>query len=47
MPQSEMKLEYIGSKTIQVVFIGYHVHAGGLWSGDYVVADYSPIQEGL
>ena len=42
MPQNDVKVESMGPKTIPGVFIGYHVHAGGLWSGDYLVADYSP-----
>ena len=30
---------------MQGVFIGYHTHAGGLWSGDYLVADYAPFEK--
>ncbi len=45
MPHSDMKLEPTGNRTIQGVFIGYHVHAGGLWSGDYIVADYAPLKK--
>ena len=41
MPQSDMKSESIGNKTIQGIFVAYHVHAGGFWSGDYPVADYA------
>ena len=41
MPQSEARLESMASTTIQGVFIGYHVHAGGVWSGDDYFADYS------
>ena len=40
MPQSDMKLESMGTSTILGVFVGYHVHARGLCSG--LVADYSP-----
>ncbi len=47
MPQNDTKIESMGGKIIPGVFIGYHIHAGGLWSGDYLVADYSPIQERL
>ncbi len=42
MPQPDTKVVSMGSKTIPGVFIGCHVHPGGLWSGDYLVADYSP-----
>ena len=35
----------MGAKTIPGVFIGYHVHAGGLWSGDYLVADLAPFRQ--
>ncbi len=34
----------MGAKTIPGVFLGYHVHAGGLWSGDYYVAALSPFR---
>ena len=44
MPQNDTKVESMGAKTIPGVFIGYHIHAGGLWSGDYLVADYSPFR---
>ncbi len=27
------------------MFLGYHVHAGGFWSGDYIVADYAPFKK--
>jgi hypothetical protein len=30
---------------MQGVFIGYHTHAGGLWSGDYIVAEYAPFMK--
>ena len=35
----------MGDKTIPGVFIGYHIHAGGLWSGDYLVADFAPFRQ--
>ena len=44
MPQSDTKVESMGSKTIPGVFIGYHVHPGGLWSGDYLAFDYLPFK---
>ncbi len=34
----------MGAETIPGVFIGYLIHVGGLWSGDYLVADYSPFR---
>ncbi len=42
MPQNDTKVESMGAKTIPGVFIGYHIHAGGLWSGDYYVAALAP-----
>ena len=45
MPQSDMKRESIGSKTIQGIFFGNPVHARGLWSGDYIVADFTPVRK--
>ncbi len=45
VPQNDVRVESMGSKTIPSVFVVYHIHAGGLWSGDYLVADYSPFQK--
>ncbi len=42
MPQPDTRVESMGAKIIPGAFIGYHVHAGGLWSGDYLVADLAP-----
>ena len=39
MPQPDTRVESMGAKTIPGVFLGYHIHPGGLWSGDYLVAD--------
>ena len=27
------------------VFVGCHTHAGGIWSGDYLFADYPPFKK--
>ncbi len=32
------------AKTIPGVFIGYHIHAGGLWSGDNLTAHFAPFR---
>ncbi len=45
MPQNDMNIESIGSKTLQEIFLGYHVQSGGLWSCDYIVADYEPFKD--
>ena len=45
MPQTDTKLVSMGAKTLPGVFIGYHVQAGGLWHGDYLVADLAPFRE--
>ena len=37
-PQPDTKIEAMGAKTLPGIFMGYHVHPGGLWSGDYLVA---------
>ncbi len=42
MPQNDMKLESMRAKTIPGVFVGYYIHPGGLWSGDYLVAEWKP-----
>ena len=39
MPHSDIKIESFGGKTIQGIFLGYHIQPGGLWDGDYIVAD--------
>ena len=44
MPQPDTKVESMGAKTIPGVFLGYHIHPGGLWSGDYLVADLAPFK---
>ena len=30
---------------MQGLYIGYHAHAGGAWSGDYYVAEHSPFKQ--
>ena len=34
----------MGDKTILGVFVGCHFHPGGLWSGDYLVAELHPFR---
>ncbi len=41
MPQPDTKLDAMGGRTMPGVFVGCHTHAGGIWSGDYLVADYA------
>ena len=45
MPQNDMKIESFGNKTIQGIFLGYHIQPGGLWNGDYIVADCEPFKK--
>ncbi len=45
MPQPDTKVASMGAKTIPGIFLGYHVHAGGLWSGDYLVAERDPFRQ--
>ena len=40
MPQPEAKIDTWPSKTIKGCFVRHHVHSGGVWSGDYLVAEY-------
>jgi hypothetical protein len=47
MPHNAVKVESMGSKTIPGAFVGYHIHAGGLWSGDYLFAEYPPPSAGI
>ena len=39
------KLNPWDKKTIPGVFVGCHVQPGGLWSGDYLVSNYSPFKK--
>ena len=45
MPQPETRVDSMGAKTIPGVFVGYHIQPGGLWNGDYLVADLAPFRE--
>ena len=45
MPQNDMKHGSMANRAIQGVFFGNHVHAVGVWSGDYYVADYGPFKK--
>ena len=45
MPQPDTKVVSMGAKTIPGVFVGYHIHPGGLWSGDYLVAELAPFRK--
>ena len=45
MPQPDVRVESMGAKTLQGVFIGYHIHPGGVWSGDYLVAEFAPFRK--
>ena len=33
----------VGDRTAPAVFLGYHVHAGGKWSGDYLLVDFTSL----
>ena len=35
----------LGSEMRGGILIGYHLHAGGKWSGDYVVLDIEQLEE--
>ena len=35
MPQPDHKRDVFDNKTIKALFLGYHEHPGGVWSGDY------------
>ena len=45
MPQPYTKVESMGAKTIPGVSVGYHIHPGAMWSGDYLVADLAPLRK--
>ena len=37
------ELHQFGLKVLSGIFMGYHQHAGGGWSGDVFVADWSEV----
>ena len=45
MPQPDTMVVSMGAKTIPGVFVGYHIQPGGLWNGDYLVADLAPFRK--
>ena len=45
MPQPDTKLDAMGGRTMPGVSVGCHAHLGGIWSGDYLVADYAPFKK--
>ena len=44
MPQPDTVVASMGAKTFPGVFPGYHIKLGGLWNGDYLVADLAPFR---
>ena len=44
MPQPDIEVVSMGAKTFPGVFLGYHIQPGGLWNGDYLVADLAPFR---
>ena len=44
MPQPETKIDDSSRRTIRGMFVGHHVHSGGIWSGDYLFAEYAPFR---
>ncbi len=45
IPQPDTMLDAIGGRTVPGLFVGHRTHAGGIWSGDYLVADYAPFKK--
>jgi hypothetical protein len=44
-PKDLDRLPKFGDKTLPGLFVGYHLHAGGSWSGDYLVVDLEELGE--
>ena len=38
-------LEKFGARAAHGIFVGYHLHSGGKWSGDYLVIDVSAYRD--
>ena len=49
MPQSVTADEKDSFEPTRVpgIFVGWHMHPGGIWSGDYLVADYVAIKNDI
>ena len=43
-PETEETSHSMGPKVLDGLFLGYHSHAGGKWSGDYYVAEFEPFR---
>ena len=43
-PKSKPKQDRLEGRRSWGIFLGYHVQSGGLWNGDYIVADYEPFK---
>ena len=39
------RLHRFGRKVLPDIFLGYAVHAGGIWKGDIMVADFEELEE--
>ncbi len=49
-PSSKVEVKLLskfGSKMLPVIFVGYHLHSGGRWSGDYLLVDAAAYQKRL
>jgi hypothetical protein len=44
-PKDLDRLQKFGDKTLLGLFVGYHLHAGGHWSGEYLVVDLEELGE--
>ena len=43
--KDQSRLHQFGSKVLPGIFLGYALHAGGIWKGDMVVADIEELGE--
>lgn len=45
MPQPDVKLDAFAPRTIWGLLVGIHFAAGGIFSGDYYIAEWEPLQQ--
>ena len=45
LPKDQDRLHKLGDNTLPFISVWYHLHAGGRWSGDYLVVDLSGLNE--
>ena len=43
--EDQSRLHQFGKKVLEGTFLGYALHAGGIWKGDILVADIEELEQ--